>query len=87
MVWFFGFSCSSRVPLCATPWAVTRQAPLSMGFSRQEYWTELPCPSSESLTPEELEGIQLNVVIAQTPDSGTYYIQSEGKVVTLTYYE
>ena len=43
--------------------------------------------STESLTPEELEGIQLNVVIAQTPDSGTYYIQSEGKVVTLTYYE
>ena len=43
--------------------------------------------STESLTPEELEGIQLNVVIAQTPDSGTYYIQNEGKVVTLTYYE
>lgn len=42
---------------------------------------------TENLTPEELEGIQLNVVIAQTPDSGTYYIQSEGKVVTLTYYE
>ena len=41
----------------------------------------------KSLTPEELEGIQLNVVIAQTPDSGTYYIQNEGKVVTLTYYE
>lgn len=40
-----------------------------------------------NLTPEELEGIQLNVVIAQTPESGSYYIQSEGKVVTLTYYE
>lgn len=43
--------------------------------------------SIENLTPEELEGIQLNVVIAQTPESGVYYIQSEGKVVTLTYYE
>ena len=27
-----------------TPWTVTRQAPLSMGFSRQEHWSELPCP-------------------------------------------
>ena len=27
-----------------TPWTVTRQAPLSMGFSRQESWSGLPCP-------------------------------------------
>ena len=43
--------------------------------------------STANLTPEELEGIELNVVIDQTPESGVYYIQSEGKVVTLTYYE
>ena len=35
------FSC---VRLFATPWIVVRQAPLSMGFSRQEYWTGLLCP-------------------------------------------
>ena len=29
-----------------TPWTVAHQAPLSMGFSRQEYWSMLPCPSS-----------------------------------------
>ena len=29
----------------ATPWTVARQAPLSMGFSRQEYWSELPLPA------------------------------------------
>ena len=34
----------SRVRLCVTPWTVARQAPLSMGFSRQEYWSGLPCP-------------------------------------------
>ena len=34
----------SRVRLFATPWTVARQAPLSMGFSRQEYWSRLPCP-------------------------------------------
>ena len=27
-----------------TPWTVARQAPLSLGFSRQEYWRRLPCP-------------------------------------------
>ena len=29
----------------ATPWTVARQAPLSMGFPRQEYWSRLPFPS------------------------------------------
>ena len=28
----------------ASPWTVAHQAPLSMGFSRQEYWSRLPCP-------------------------------------------
>ena len=32
----------SRVQLCATPWTAACQAPLSMGFSRQEYWSGLP---------------------------------------------
>ena len=34
----------SPVRLFATPWTVACQAPLSMGFSRQEYWSGLPCP-------------------------------------------
>jgi len=34
----------SRVRLSATPWTLACQAPLSMGFSRQEYWRGLPCP-------------------------------------------
>ena len=32
-----------------TPWTVDCQAPLSMGFSRQEYWSGLPCPPPEDL--------------------------------------
>ena len=36
-------SCFSRVRLCATPGTTAHQAPLSMGFSRQEYWSGLPC--------------------------------------------
>ena len=35
----------SRVRLFATPWTVAHQAPLSMGFSRQKYWSGLPFPS------------------------------------------
>ena len=42
----------SRVWLCATLWTAARQAPLSMGFSAQEYWSELPC-----LPPEDLPGL------------------------------
>ena len=40
---------SSRVWLFASPWTVAHQAPLSMGFSRQEYWSGLPCPSPGDL--------------------------------------
>ena len=36
-------------PTLATPWTVAHQAPLSMGFSRQEYWSGLPFPSSRDL--------------------------------------
>ena len=34
----------SRVQLFATPWTIARQAPLSMEFSRQEYWSGLQFP-------------------------------------------
>ena len=35
------------------PWTIAHQAPLSMGFSRQEYWNELPCPhlGIETMSP------------------------------------
>ena len=39
----------SRVQLFATPWTVAHQAPLSMGFSRQGYWSGLPFPSPGNL--------------------------------------
>ena len=39
----------SSVRLFATLWAVAHQAPPSMGFSRQEYWSELPVPSPASV--------------------------------------
>ena len=42
-------SCFSRVQLFATPWTKTHQAPLSLGFSRQVYWSEFPCPPPGNL--------------------------------------
>ena len=36
-------------PTLVTPWTVACQAPLSMGFSRQEYWSGLPFPSPGDL--------------------------------------
>ena len=41
--------CSVMSDSCMTPWTVAHQAPLSMGFPRQEYWSELPLPSPGDL--------------------------------------
>ena len=45
----------SRVRLFATLWTRVRQALLSMGFSRQEYWSGLPCPSPRDLSSSGIE--------------------------------
>ena len=42
-------SCFGRVRLLVTPRTAAYQAPLSMGFSRQEYWSGLPLPSPRDL--------------------------------------
>ena len=47
-------SCSV-VSNSATPWTVAPQAPLSMGFSRQEYWSGLPCPPPGDLPNPGIE--------------------------------
>ena len=39
----------SRVRLFATPWTAAFQAPLPMGFSRQEYWSGVPLPSPKTI--------------------------------------
>ena len=52
----------SRVQLLATPRTVACQAPLPMGFSRQEYWSELPCPP-----PGDLLNPGTNVTFLPSP--------------------
>ena len=50
------FSRFSHVCLFVTLWTITPQAPLSMGFSKQEYWSELPCPPPDpGIKPESLK--------------------------------
>ena len=48
----------SRVQLLATPWTAAYQAPLSMGFSRQEYWSGVPLSSPKKrFSPGEKEDL------------------------------
>ena len=49
----------SRVWLFVTLWTVALQAPLSMGFSRQEYWSGLPCPPPGDLPDPGTEPVSL----------------------------
>ena len=70
----------SCVRLFATPWTAAHQAPPSMGFSRQEYWSGLPFPSPHSLRSGQkiriaynLKGMKL-VLKASRVDSGKWNI-------------
>ena len=45
----------SRVQLLATPWTVAHQAPLSVGFSREEYWSGLSFPPPGDLSNRGIE--------------------------------
>ena len=47
--WKVKVKSRSHVWLFVTPWTAAHQAPLSMGFSRQEYWSGVPLPSPSSL--------------------------------------
>ena len=56
----------SHVLLIVTPRTVARQTPLSMEFSRQEYWSELPCPS-----PGDLPNLGIELCLRQGANSLT----------------
>ena len=61
----------SRVLLFATPWTVAYQAPWSMGFSRQEYWSGLLFPSPGDLPDPGIEprspALQADTLPSETP--------------------
>ena len=61
----------SRVQLFATPWTVAYQAPLSMGFSRQQFWSGLPFPSPGDLPNSGIEpespALQADALTSEPP--------------------
>ena len=49
----------SHIQLFVTPWAIVHQAPLSMGFSKQEYWSGLPLPLPGGLPDPGIKPVSL----------------------------
>ena len=68
----------SRVQLFATPWSVAYQAPLSMGFSRQEYWSELPFAFPGDLPDPGIEPASL---MSPALAGGFFTTESPGKPI------
>ena len=62
----------SRVRLFVTPWTVAHQAPLSLEFSRQEFWSGLPFPSPGDLPKPEIDpvppALQADSLLSEAPD-------------------
>ena len=71
----------SRVRLFATPWTAAYQAPSSMGFSRQEYWSGVPSPSptmecysiikKNEIMPSVATWMDLEIIIRSKVESET----------------
>ena len=59
--------CLSHVQLFATPWTVAHQAPLFMGFSRQEHWSGLPCPPPGDLPHPRIKPRSSSLQAASLP--------------------
>ena len=68
----------SHVRLFATPWTVAHQAPPSLGFSRQEYWSGLPFPSLGDLPHPGIEprspALQADALTSEPPGKPIWYI-------------
>ena len=62
-----GRPVAQACPTLATPWAVARQAPLSMGSSRQEYWSGLLFPSTGHLPDSGLEHTSSSLLADSLP--------------------
>ena len=71
----------SCLTLC-DPWTVARQAPLPMGFSRQEYWNGVPFPTLEDL-PDP--GIESTTCLSPTFEGKFFATSATWKCIILTY--
>ena len=77
---FFPYLVPSRVQLFATLWTVAHQAPLSMGFSRQGYWSGLPFPFPGDLPNPGIEprspALQADALTSEPPGKPFPYLSS-----------
>ena len=71
----------SHVQLFVTPWTVALQAPLSMGFSRREYWSGLPSLLWGSSDP----GVELVPLASPTLAGGFFTTEPPGKPLLLLF--
>ena len=62
----------SRVQLLATPWTSAYQAPPSMGFSRQEYWSGVPLPSLDPALEPHIRDISVSPRMAYNPSKANH---------------
>ena len=73
----------SRVGLFATPWTVAHQAPPSMGFSRQEYWSGLPFSSPGDLPDPGIEpgspALQADTLTSEPPGKPERMVRPSAK--------
>ena len=80
LLYYIEVKSLSRVPLCATPWTVAYQAPLSMKFSRQEYWSGLPFPSPGDLPNPGIKpgspALQADTLPSKPPGKPLYCIKN-----------
>ena len=71
----------SRVLLFVTPWTVAYQASLSMGFSRQEYWSGLPFPSPGDLPDPGIKpsspALQADTLPSEPPGKPQFLVDAQ----------
>ena len=79
----------SHVQLFVTPWTVAYWAPLSMGFSRQKYWSRLPFPSPRDLPDPGIEPwsptLQAEALTSEPPGKPLTQMEALGKEWTLSF--
>ena len=86
----------SRVGLFATPWTLTRQSLLSMGFFRREFWSGFPCPPPGDLPDPGIKPATLKSVlaggvfatsanVAQNPHTAPCFLPCQARALRLTF--
>ena len=94
MTYLWSCCCGLVAKLCSTlviPWAIAHQAPPSMGFPRQEYWSELPLPSPGDLPKPGIEPVSPALQADSSPVNHPESLQpvvKDSKIIKfpLTYY-